>query len=38
MKKMSMRMFLVLAVLVVTLTSSVSADVGYLGPAATYTE
>ena len=38
MKKMSMRMFLVLVVLVVALTGTVSADVGYLGPAATYTE
>ena len=37
MKKMSMRMFLVLVVLVVALTGTVSADVGYLGPAANYT-
>ena len=38
MKKMSLRMFLILAALVVLLTGTVSADVGYLGPAATYTD
>ncbi|HWR31411.1 MAG TPA: prephenate dehydratase domain-containing protein [Negativicutes bacterium] len=38
MKKNSVRVFTVLVTLVLFLTGTVSADVGYLGPAATYTE
>ena len=38
MKKISMRVFSVVALLLMLLSSVVSANVGYLGPAATYTE
>ena len=38
MKKVSMRVFLVVALLLMLFSGAVSASVGYLGPAATYTE
>jgi prephenate dehydratase len=38
MNKHSLRVFLVLAILILSLSGTVSAAVGYLGPAATYTE
>jgi len=38
MKKVSVQVFTVLAAMILLLSGTVSARVGYLGPAATYTE